>query len=93
MTARARILLAVLEDAIAVPIEALVDRGGQRTAYFASDGHAREVDVSKYVPHDGVILLSADVPFRELIVAGQRTLRDGQPLRIDGSVLRQAADR
>jgi len=93
MTARTRILLEVLEDAIVIPVEALVDRDGHRTAYFAWDGRAREVDVSKYLPHDGVILLTADMPYRELIVAGHQTLREGQSLRIDGSVLRQAIDR
>lgn len=93
MTARARILLEVIEDAIAVPVEALVERDGHRVAYFVWKNLAREVDVSKFEPHGGVILLSPDVPFRELVVAGQRALRDGQVLRIDDSVLRPAADR
>lgn len=94
--ARGRIVTQRLEAAIPIPLELVVERAGRRVVFFAerpeaSDpdrAMARGVDVSSAHPWRAGLLVPADrVPFRELVVRGQRDLYEGALLRIDDAVL------
>ena len=91
MSARARIVTGAVEDAVAVPIEATVERSGRRVAFFVSEGRATAVSLSEAVQDGDRILIGASSISGDLVLRGQRDLRDGMRVRVDNSVLAEAS--
>ena len=87
MGASARIVTRSLESALRVPLELVVERGGERVVFFADGGVAIQIPVAD-APLDGdTLLLPGELPQRELIVRGQRDLQEGARVRVDNTVL------
>lgn len=87
MVARVDLAVETLAGQLSVPLEAVVELEGERVVYFVNDGVAHAVPVAKSRVHRDVILISATLPFRELVVRGQRDLDDGARIRVDDSIL------
>jgi multidrug efflux pump subunit AcrA (membrane-fusion protein) len=87
MTARARLVTQQLEEALVVPLEAAVPRDGGLVVFFVADERARAVPVPDGALHGDRLLLPGSIPYRELVLRGQRDLRDGAPVRVDNAIL------
>ena len=87
MSAHARIVTRSFADALALPLEAAVERDGVTVVFFADGGRARAVSVADAILHGGRLVLGPAPAHRELIVRGQRELRDGMTVRVDNTVL------
>ena len=93
MTVGAAIVTDTLPSVVRVPLEVVVDRGGKPVAFFVDGDVARAVPLELAVRVGSEILVPAEMPYRILVVRGQRDLSDGVPVRVDNSVLRTAAAR
>ena len=87
MSARARIVTRSLDHALIVPLEHMVERAGRRLVFFVEAGTARAVDVGDAIFHGDVVVLDGALPYRDLVVRGERDLADGRPVLVDDSVL------
>ncbi len=76
-------------DALTVPVEAVVNPGGQRPALFkvlAGDGGYRVAKLAVEVGNllgDRVIVYGPLAPGDRVVVGGQRGLLDGEPVEIE----------
>ncbi|MFQ5698705.1 MAG: efflux RND transporter periplasmic adaptor subunit [Myxococcota bacterium] len=86
MSARATIVTRVLENVLVVPLQSLVERGGERWAFFVEQGRVRARAVPAQAVHADVALLPADRAWH-LVVRGQELLEDGVPVTVNQSVL------
>lgn len=107
MIARANVTV-LKQDAIAIPIDAVIRKGGRMVAYFVADkltvgldlhglGQARidvPTKVARRIEFEPIVvdkdyLLIAEAPpgVDRLIVEGQHTLIDGQPVHVLGAPL------
>jgi len=87
MIARVHIVTDALPSAVVAPLSVAVDRAGRRSVFFVVDGRARAVDASDTALDGDRLVLIGDVPSEELIVRGQRDLRDGTRVRVSDAVL------
>ncbi len=92
MSVAAAIVTQTLSNAVRIPLEAIVERDGKPVAYFADAGLARAVPLELAIRVGDEVLVSAEFPYRELIVRGQRDLAEGAAIRVDNSVLTQVAN-
>lgn len=71
----------VLRDAVTIPLEALVDLGGQDAVFIAREGLAerREVELGPTIGRRVVVLEGVTAGDR-IVVAGQQALGPGQPV-------------
>lgn len=78
MIARALFLRRVISDTVAIPLSALIDRGGERLVYVEEDGVARgrQVEIG-VVERDRIQITSGLRPGERLIVAGHREVEEG----------------
>ena len=78
MIARVAFERRVISDTVAVPLSALIDRGGERLVYVEEDGvaWARQVRIG-IIERDRVQILKGLKPGDRLIIAGQREVEDG----------------
>lgn len=83
MTVRAHLVRQQFEDAIAVPVFAVLAMETQRFAVVAEDGFARfrPIQTGRIVG-DQVHVISGLAVGDKLIVSGQREIRDGEPVNI-----------
>ncbi len=91
MSARARIVTDLLAEKLLVPLDAVVDRNGERIVFFVAGGRAHAVNVSDAMQDGELLLLDGSLAFRELVVRGQHDLRDGARVRVDNTILAGAA--
>ncbi len=87
MSAHARIVTHSFADALALTLEAAVERDGAPVVFFVDGGQARAVSVADAILHGEHLVLAPAPAHRELIVRGQRELRDGMIVRVDNTVL------
>jgi membrane fusion protein (multidrug efflux system) len=87
MGARARIVTESLPAAVVVPLEAIVERDGAHVVFFVEDRRARAVPVDGAILQGDHLVLRSAPSQGELVVHGQRDLRDGAPVRVDNTVL------
>jgi membrane fusion protein (multidrug efflux system) len=87
MNARVRIVTEVVDRAVVVPLEAVVERRGERVVFFVEDGRARSVPVTGARLHEDRLLLVTVPRAAELVLRGQRDLHDDTPVRVDNSIL------
>ncbi|MBS1163503.1 MAG: rane fusion protein, partial [Burkholderiaceae bacterium] len=87
MFARVRVLLGDRPNALMVPEEAVVPLGDDFFVYTVADGKARRVRVKLGVRRDAQVELLEGVGAGDQVVtAGIRVQRDGQPVRVVGTV-------
>lgn len=81
MLARMEVPRRTLEDALLVPLEAVVDLGEQRALFVALDGVARRrvVELGP-VLGERVVVLSGIAPGEPVIVEGEERVAEGQPV-------------
>lgn len=86
MSARLEVPRRTIEDAVLVPLEALVDLGEQRAVFVVADGVARRrvVELGPVVG-ERVVVLSG-------VAAGEPVVVDGEQRIADGQAVREAAD-
>ncbi len=78
MIARVAFERRTIPDAIAIPLSALIDRGGERLVYVEEDGTARARQVSiGVIERDRVQIIQGLNPGDRLIIAGHREVEDG----------------
>jgi membrane fusion protein (multidrug efflux system) len=87
MSARLRIVTETLPAALVVPLDVVVERDGQRAVFFVSEQRAHLVPVDGATLHGDRLLLPARLPYRDLVIRGQRDLRDGMRVRVDNTIL------
>jgi membrane fusion protein (multidrug efflux system) len=86
MFARVRVLLGDRPNALMVPEEAVVPLGDDFFVYTVADGKAKRVRVKLGVRRDAQVELLEGVSAGEqVITAGIRVQRDGQPVRVVGN--------
>jgi len=90
LSARARIVTRVLAAAVVVPLEASVEREGERVVFFVDGDRARAVPVAAATPQGHDLVLDQAPPYRELVVRGQRDLRNDMLVRVDNTVLAES---
>ncbi|WP_035261574.1 efflux RND transporter periplasmic adaptor subunit [Desulfonatronum lacustre] len=78
MIARVLFLRRIIPDALAIPLSALIDRGGERLVYVEEDGlaRARQVEIG-VIERDRIQITSGLHPGDRLIVAGHREVDEG----------------
>lgn len=78
MMVRAYLLRRVLEDALSVPLFALLDKGGERVLYVEENGRAQSRLVQLgVIDGDRIQVLDGIQPGDHLIVTGQTEVEDG----------------
>jgi membrane fusion protein (multidrug efflux system) len=86
MFARVRVLLGDRPNALMVPEEAVVPLGDDFFVFTVADGRAKRVRVKLGVRREAQVELLEGVSAGEQVVtAGIRVQRDGQPVRVIGS--------
>ncbi len=78
MIARVAFLRRIIPDAVAIPLSAMIDRGGERLIYVEEDGVARvrQVEIG-VIERDRIQITSGLRPGDRLIVAGHREVEEG----------------
>ena len=92
MSARSHIVTEALASALVLPLEAAVERGGERVVFFVDEGRAVSVSVEAAAMQGDLLILPGDLPHRELVVRGQHDLREGFTVEIDNAVLAGLAE-
>jgi RND family efflux transporter MFP subunit len=70
-------------DAVLVPKEALIQRGGKAVVFVVADGRARQVEVPTGLSDEKSVEVPSGVdPGDQVVVAGQATVNDGDPVRV-----------
>jgi membrane fusion protein (multidrug efflux system) len=83
MFARVRVIVGERANALLVPEEAIVPLGDDFFVYTVADGKARRVRVKLGVRRESQVeLLEGVRPGDQVVTAGMRIQRDGQPVRI-----------
>ncbi|MDH4115034.1 MAG: efflux RND transporter periplasmic adaptor subunit [Burkholderiaceae bacterium] len=83
MFARVRVIVGERSNALLVPEEAIVPQGGQFFVYKVVEGAARRVPVKLGVRRDArVEILDGIAAGDQVVTAGMRLSRDGQPVRV-----------
>ena len=83
MFVRVRVIVGERTDALLVPEESIVPQGGQLFVYKVVDGTARRVPVTIGVRRDAKVeILQGLAAGDQVVTAGMRLSRDGQPVRV-----------
>ncbi|MHC4713569.1 MAG: efflux RND transporter periplasmic adaptor subunit [Planctomycetota bacterium] len=84
---RAAVLRRIIEDAISVPLNAVIPREGRIIAFVAESDRAKEVEVSIGITDGRNIQITGGLQAGDmLVVEGQRQLRDGQAIAVRDAV-------
>ena len=71
-------------EGILVPVDALVESGGEAYVYVVSDGVARRVPVTVAIRSDGQVLVEGIADGDQVVIAGQNRLHNEAPVRVGG---------
>ncbi|HQR56473.1 MAG TPA: efflux RND transporter periplasmic adaptor subunit [Burkholderiaceae bacterium] len=83
MFVRVRVIVGERSNALLVPEEAIVPQGGEFYVYRVVDGTARRMPVKIGVRRDAMVeILEGLAAGDQVVTAGMRLQRDGQPVRI-----------
>lgn len=83
MFVRVRVIVGERTDALLVPEESIVPQGGEFYVYKVVDGTARRVPVQIGVRRDAKVeILRGLAAGDQVVTAGMRLSRDGQPVRV-----------
>jgi len=76
----------VLDDAVAIPVPAVIERPQQKVAFIVEEGKAKEVALKTGIETEGWIeIVEGLTPGDQLVVEGQEQLKTGNPVKIQGS--------
>ena len=84
MIGEVRLVRGVIEDAVVVPMSAVIPRNGEHTAFVVSEqkkAEARVVRIERFLGSD-VLIDSGLRPGDRLVIEGQRSLQDGVPVEV-----------
>jgi HlyD family secretion protein len=85
MFAEVKVVTEEKPNAVLLPKEALIQRGGKAVVFVAQDGRAKQVEVPPGLSDDKNLEAPAGITAGDqIIVAGQATVNDGDPVRIGG---------
>lgn len=87
LSARARIVTDHLQRALALPLEATVQRNGSPVVFFVREDRAHAYPVGDAALQGDLLLLTADLPTGPLVIRGQHDLSDGVAVRIDNTII------
>lgn len=83
MFVRASFVVRTINDAVVVPVSAILERGQQRTVFIIDDVQAREVVIETGLETNGLTEVISGVSEGDRIVTeGQEQLRTGMRVRI-----------
>jgi len=83
MFVRVRVIVGERTNALMVPEEAIVPQGAEFHVYKVVDGQARRVPVRIGVRRDALVeIVDGLAPGDQVVTAGMRLSRDGQPVRV-----------
>ena len=83
MFVRVRVIVGERTNALLVPEEAIVPQGAEFHVYKVVDGQARRVPVRIGVRRDALVeIVDGLAPGDQVVTAGMRLSRDGQPVRV-----------
>jgi RND family efflux transporter MFP subunit len=86
MFAEVKIVTEEKNDAVLVPKDALIQRGGKAVVFVVQDGRAKQVEVPSGLSDEKNVEIPSGVkPGDQVIIAGQATVSDGDPVRIGGA--------
>jgi len=84
MIANASLTRRILDDAIVVPLSAVVPRKGEHVVFTVEDGYSvRHIVHIRSITAKDAVLSSGITAGELLVVAGQRTLQDGAPVEFE----------
>jgi multidrug efflux pump subunit AcrA (membrane-fusion protein) len=84
MVANVRLTHQALENQIVVPLDALVETDKGWFVFVEENLKARRVPVKQIAVNDTVVMVEGLQPGQKVIVVGQRSLSDGDPLAPEG---------
>jgi membrane fusion protein, multidrug efflux system len=84
MVANVRLTNLSLENQIVVPVDSLVETDQGWFVFVEENGKARKVPVKQVAVNDNAVMVDGLQPGQKLVVVGQRTLSDGDPLAPEG---------
>lgn len=83
MFVRVRVIVGERTNALLVPEQAIVPQGAEFHVYKVVDGQARRVPVKIGVRRDALVeIVGGLAPGDQVVTAGMRLSRDGQPVRV-----------
>ena len=83
MFVRVRVIVGERTNALLVPEESIVPQGAEFHVYKVVDGQARRVPVKIGVRRDALVeIVDGLAPGDQVVTAGMRLSRDGQPVRV-----------
>ncbi|ADK86347.1 efflux transporter, RND family, MFP subunit [Desulfarculus baarsii DSM 2075] len=83
MICRAGFLKQTINDALAAPLSALVDKGGERLVFVEKDGviQARTIEIG-VIEAERIQIVKGLAPGDNLVVSGQEDIEDGMKVRV-----------
>lgn len=92
MLARVSMARRVIENAVTAPLNALIDKGGERLVFVADGNKARAHTVKLgAISGSQIQILEGLAPGDELIVSGQNEVEEGVTIEVVGQVKSEAA--
>jgi membrane fusion protein, multidrug efflux system len=86
MFVRVTFITRILEKAIAIPLQAIIDRPQKKICFIVNEGKAREVTVSTGLESEGWVEIVEGLNEGDaLIVEGQEQLKNGSMVKIQGA--------
>jgi len=83
MIAKVAFVRRIIPETVAIPLSALIDRGGERLVYVLEDGKARAREVEIGVIEKNRVQITSGLDFGDrLIVTGQRQVDDGMAVAV-----------
>ncbi|WP_190240522.1 MULTISPECIES: efflux RND transporter periplasmic adaptor subunit [Pelotomaculum] len=83
MTVKINLVTGTLQNVIAVPVDAVIDKDGQHIVYIVEDSKAKEVYVETGVSNDSQVEITKGLEVgQSIVVEGNRLLSDGQQVKV-----------
>lgn len=83
MTVKINLVTGTLQNVIAVPVDAVIDKDGQHIVYIVEDSKAKELYVETGVSNDSQVEITKGLESgQSIIVEGNRLLSDGQQVKL-----------
>ena len=90
MTVKINLVTETLQNVIAVPVDAVIDKDGQHIVYIVEDSKAKEIYVETGVSNDSQVEITKGLEAgQSIVVEGNRLLSDGQQVQV---VIKQEGD-
>ena len=85
MFVRATFVTRIIENAIAIPVPAVIERPQTKVCFIVNEGKAKEVALTTGIETEGWLEIVAGLaPGDKVVVEGQEQLKSGSPVKIQG---------